>query len=270
MAWLGDNIIEIGEPIVAGGAVDRFVQRFGSHMSSIAVQVADIDATVDVPRRPRRAGRVADRRAHRVHPPRRHRRRRDRVVRHRGAPRSPFRRHLPPPGRRRRARRSSGWPSAARWSPTRSPPPHRLAELFGHGVTFVDESAPPGSPVAAVSMGDIPLLLYPIPIHRRERTAVGLDATTGRRRATSASGARPRHSTRCAGGGRRADPPRRRRPPRDRPSGHRRRHARDRGLTAARWMRRLTSSTCHGSRRATGRPSRGRCRPCGMLRRTRS
>lgn len=46
MTWIGDNSIELGEPIVAGGAVDRFVQRFGSHMSSIAVQVADTDATI--------------------------------------------------------------------------------------------------------------------------------------------------------------------------------------------------------------------------------
>jgi hypothetical protein len=46
MAWIGDNAIELGEPIVAGGAVDRFVQRFGSHMSSIAVQVSDTGATV--------------------------------------------------------------------------------------------------------------------------------------------------------------------------------------------------------------------------------
>jgi len=46
MTWIGDNSIELGEPAVPGGAVDRFVHRFGSHMSSIAVQVADIDATV--------------------------------------------------------------------------------------------------------------------------------------------------------------------------------------------------------------------------------
>ncbi len=46
MTWIGDNSIEIGEPIVEGGAVDRFVSQFGSHMSSIAVQVEDIDATV--------------------------------------------------------------------------------------------------------------------------------------------------------------------------------------------------------------------------------
>ena len=46
MTWIGDNSIELGEPIVEGGAVDRFIKRFGSHMSSIAVQVADIDATI--------------------------------------------------------------------------------------------------------------------------------------------------------------------------------------------------------------------------------
>jgi hypothetical protein len=47
MTWIGDNSIEIGEPILKGGAVDRFVTQFGSHMSSIAVQVSDIDATID-------------------------------------------------------------------------------------------------------------------------------------------------------------------------------------------------------------------------------
>ena len=40
----------------------------------------------------------------------------------------------------------------------------RLAALFGHGVSFVDESAAPGSAVAAVSMGDVQLALYPMPI----------------------------------------------------------------------------------------------------------
>src|SRR6185503_9669682 len=47
MTWIGDNSIELGEPALPGGAVDRFVRKFGSHMSSIAVQVADIDATVE-------------------------------------------------------------------------------------------------------------------------------------------------------------------------------------------------------------------------------
>jgi hypothetical protein len=39
----------------------------------------------------------------------------------------------------------------------------RLAELFGHGVSFIDDAAPPGAPVAGVSMGDIPVVLYPVP-----------------------------------------------------------------------------------------------------------
>ena len=47
MTWIGDNSVELGEPAVRGGAVDRFLERFGSHMSSIAVQVEDIDATVE-------------------------------------------------------------------------------------------------------------------------------------------------------------------------------------------------------------------------------
>jgi hypothetical protein len=47
MTWIGDNSIELGEPALPGGAVDRFLERFGSHMSSIAVQVEDIDATVE-------------------------------------------------------------------------------------------------------------------------------------------------------------------------------------------------------------------------------
>ena len=47
MTWIGDNSVELGEPAVPGGAVDRFLERFGSHMSSVAVQVEDIDATVD-------------------------------------------------------------------------------------------------------------------------------------------------------------------------------------------------------------------------------
>ena len=47
MTWIGDNSLELGEPSTPGGVVDRFVQRFGSHMSSIAVQVVDIDATIE-------------------------------------------------------------------------------------------------------------------------------------------------------------------------------------------------------------------------------
>jgi catechol 2,3-dioxygenase-like lactoylglutathione lyase family enzyme len=162
MAWLGDNIIEIGEPIVAGGAVDRFVQRFGSHMSSIAVQVADIDATVAflADRGVRVSSRV-DGHIVFTHPA-------DTagvVIEWFGTeehldPR--FGGYLPPPiadpvlqvGR-------MVFGGAVVSDPIASA--RRLAELFGHGIAFVDEDAPPGSPVAGVSMGDIPLVLYPIP-----------------------------------------------------------------------------------------------------------
>jgi catechol 2,3-dioxygenase-like lactoylglutathione lyase family enzyme len=47
MCWIGDNSIEIGQPIVAGGGAARFVERTGGGMHSIAVQVHDVDATVD-------------------------------------------------------------------------------------------------------------------------------------------------------------------------------------------------------------------------------
>ena len=45
MAWVGDNAIEIGQPIVEGGAA-RFVSRFGGGMHSVALQVEDLEATI--------------------------------------------------------------------------------------------------------------------------------------------------------------------------------------------------------------------------------
>ncbi len=45
MAWVGDNAIEIGQPIVEGGAA-RFVERFGGGMHSLALQVEDLEATM--------------------------------------------------------------------------------------------------------------------------------------------------------------------------------------------------------------------------------
>jgi catechol 2,3-dioxygenase-like lactoylglutathione lyase family enzyme len=45
MAWVGDNAIEIGQPIVEGGAA-RFVSRFGGGMHSVALQVEDLEATM--------------------------------------------------------------------------------------------------------------------------------------------------------------------------------------------------------------------------------
>ena len=162
MCWIGDNIIEIGQPIVDGGAADRFVKRFGSHMSSIAVQVADTDATIefleanDVRVASRIDGDIVF-----THPAGTA----GIVIEWFGAeealdPR--FGAPMPPPVTtpvldvRRMA-----FGGAVVDDPVAAA--HRIATLFGHGVTFVDESAQPGWPVAGVSMGDVTLALYPIP-----------------------------------------------------------------------------------------------------------
>ncbi len=47
MTWLGDNSIEIGEPIVPGHASERFVERFGGGMHSYAFEVTNLDATLE-------------------------------------------------------------------------------------------------------------------------------------------------------------------------------------------------------------------------------
>jgi catechol 2,3-dioxygenase-like lactoylglutathione lyase family enzyme len=46
MAWVGDNSVEIGQPIVPGGGAARFVARTGGGMHSVAVQVSDLEATI--------------------------------------------------------------------------------------------------------------------------------------------------------------------------------------------------------------------------------
>lgn len=42
-SFLGDNLIELVEPIIPGAAAMRFLERFGPGMHSIALQVTDID-----------------------------------------------------------------------------------------------------------------------------------------------------------------------------------------------------------------------------------
>lgn len=46
MTWIGDNSIEVAQPIVDGHAADRFVRRVGPGMHSYALQVADLDVTL--------------------------------------------------------------------------------------------------------------------------------------------------------------------------------------------------------------------------------
>src|SRR3954470_7548769 len=45
MTWIGDNSIELGQPIVDGAGAAKFVAS-GGGMHSIAVQVRDLDATM--------------------------------------------------------------------------------------------------------------------------------------------------------------------------------------------------------------------------------
>ena len=45
MAWAGDNAIEVGQPIVEGAAA-QFVSRLGGGMHSLALQVEDLEATM--------------------------------------------------------------------------------------------------------------------------------------------------------------------------------------------------------------------------------
>jgi catechol 2,3-dioxygenase-like lactoylglutathione lyase family enzyme len=46
MTWIGDNAIELGQPIVDTGGAARFVARSGGGMHSVAVQVEDVEATM--------------------------------------------------------------------------------------------------------------------------------------------------------------------------------------------------------------------------------
>jgi hypothetical protein len=46
MTWIGDNSMEVAQPIVKGHAAERFLLRAGPGMHSYALQVADLDSTI--------------------------------------------------------------------------------------------------------------------------------------------------------------------------------------------------------------------------------
>ena len=158
MAWVGDNALEVGQPIVEGGAA-RFVSRFGGGMHSVALQVEDLEATiahlgahgVRIAARPRPEMCFSD-------------------PRDTGGvflqwstfelPDDPrFGGAVPPPA-----------------SPVLAPATYhafvgalvedpaecagRLATLLGTSVTFEHAGAAPGRPVAGVALGDCTLALY--------------------------------------------------------------------------------------------------------------
>ncbi|MCU4186349.1 VOC family protein [Acidiferrimicrobium sp. IK] len=162
MTWIGDNSIELGEPTVEGGAVDRFVKRFGSHMSSIAVQVADIDATVA------HLQSVGVRVASRI----------DEIIvftdpkttagvviewyggESENDPR--FGTPIPPyPVEPLLDVTHMAFGGAVVDDPGSAAA--RLAEVFATDVTFVDPDPAPGAPAAGVSLVDMTLALWPIP-----------------------------------------------------------------------------------------------------------
>jgi len=47
MIWIGDNSIEIGSPLGEASPVRNFVERWGGGMHSLAVGIADLDATIE-------------------------------------------------------------------------------------------------------------------------------------------------------------------------------------------------------------------------------
>ncbi|MFZ0250717.1 MAG: VOC family protein [Acidimicrobiales bacterium] len=163
MAWAGDNSIEIGQPI-GDGAAAQFVTRFGGGMHSLALQVEDLEATmahlqqeeVHIAARPRPEMCFSD-------------------------PRdtggiffqwSTFELPVDP----RFGAPTPGPPPAGR---VLAPATHhafvgalvddplawagRFATLLGTTVTFEDGDAPPGHPMAGVSLGDCTLALFPLP-----------------------------------------------------------------------------------------------------------
>ncbi len=162
MTWIGDNSIELGEPAVPGGAVDRFVQRFGSHMSSIAVQVEDADATV---RHLEAMGANVSSRIDDVIIFTDPRTTAGVVIEWYGgqAPNDPrFGVPIPPyPVTPLLDVSRMAFGGAVVADPGAAA--ERLAELLGTAVTFRDLDAPAGAPAAGVSLGDMTLALYPIP-----------------------------------------------------------------------------------------------------------
>jgi catechol 2,3-dioxygenase-like lactoylglutathione lyase family enzyme len=163
MAWAGDNALEIGQPIVEGAAA-QFVTRFGGGMHSIALQVEDIEATlahlqqehVHIAARPlpemcfsdpRDTGGVffqwstfelsVDPRF--------------------GAPRP----DPPPSGQVLAPATQHAFVGALVDDPLAWAA--RYASLLDTTVTFAHADAPPGHPVAGVSLGDCTLALFPLP-----------------------------------------------------------------------------------------------------------
>ena len=163
MAWVGDNAIEIGQPIGEGAAA-QFVTRFGGGMHSIVLQVENLEATmahlqqeeVRIAARPRPEMCFSDPRDTggvffqwstfelAVDP---------RFGGARPDPPSPARVLAPAT---QHAFIGALVDDPLVWADT-------FATLLGTSVTFEHADAAPGQPVAGVSLGDGTLALYALP-----------------------------------------------------------------------------------------------------------
>jgi Glyoxalase/Bleomycin resistance protein/Dioxygenase superfamily len=162
MTWIGDNSMEIGQPIVPDGGAARFVARHGGGMHSVAVQVRNLEATmrhlessgVRVAARPMPEICFSDPRDTdgvffewsslelEVDP------------RFGGTVPRPQAEPLFDPAR-------VAFVGAVVDDPLRSA--DRLSALLGTAVTFEDPGAGPDRPAAGVSLGDCTLALYALP-----------------------------------------------------------------------------------------------------------
>lgn len=174
MTWIGDNSLELGEPLTAEGPQGRWLQKFGGGNHSIAVQVEDIVAAVrhledrDVPvirasggypyhvmfSDPRALGGVF-------------------IEWFQGQP--PFdprwggampEEHITPLV----SVTQQAWVGAVVADPIALA--HRLADLLATEVTFVDDAASAGAPAAGVSLADCTLALYQSPADAAESHAL--------------------------------------------------------------------------------------------------
>ncbi|MCU1345991.1 MAG: hypothetical protein JWL70_2257 [Acidimicrobiia bacterium] len=160
MTWVGDNSIELGQPLVVGAGADKFVAKTGGGLHSVALQVMDLAAT---------EAHLASKGVH--------------VVARPGAgffftdqkdtagifvewnideiPEDPrFGKPEQPPLEPLLEVTHQAFIGAVAIDPQGSA--DRLADVFGTSVTFRHPDSPAGSPRAGVSMGDCTLALYDI------------------------------------------------------------------------------------------------------------
>ena len=183
MTWLGDNSLEIGQPIIESAPSARFVAKTGGGMHSIALQVADLESTIrhltelgiDTVRpseafcfsQPRQTGRV--------------------LFEWFGAPSQHDPRHgavMPEPSGNGLLRVDhQAFVAAVVEDPGALA--QRLSQILDTPVVPDRSSNDSGAPSAAVSLGDCLLALYPIPgsesmalwgvdIHQPRTHALGL------------------------------------------------------------------------------------------------